>query len=84
VYYSDEFNRRRKDFGQERTDIANVTVCYNKSYTTPDAVRQLAVEECGKFTKQARFQKNDYNLCPLLTPVAAVYACEPTVPGLVR
>lgn len=75
VYNTDEFNRD-SDFylkGLDRRDT--VGVCYSKRRTTPGAVSALAVAECRRFGKVAVFTSTSYNLCPLTTPVAAIYDC---------
>ncbi len=82
VYLADEFNRKRRDYGKDPTDIKEVTICYHKRATTPEAITQMAEEECGKFNKRARFLEHDYALCPLVTPVAAKYACDSVAPGI--
>ncbi|MEQ8193249.1 MAG: hypothetical protein RIB59_02055 [Rhodospirillales bacterium] len=72
---SREFDRTREDFGQEPKDINEAIVCYNKFKTKPETVKNMAVVRCAKYNKQAIFQRQDLNLCPLLTPVAAYYRC---------
>jgi len=75
VYDSDEYNREAKDFGKPVTDIDEVTVCYNSWDTTPAQVSKLARAECAKYSKNARFEEQNYSSCPLVAPVAAIYAC---------
>lgn len=41
----------------------------------PDEIVRMAHKACGVFGKQAVFEKNDYTLCPLSHPIAAVFAC---------
>jgi hypothetical protein len=77
VYTSQEFNRTRKDFGRDPTDIRSLVICYSSQSTTPEAVTKLAEAECGKFKKRAVFAKQEVYECPLLTPVSASYACQP-------
>jgi len=76
VLHANEFNRSAVDFGKDPTDIEAVTICYRSSSTTPQDVRALAVKECAAFGKTARFIKQNYLSCPLLTPVAAHYSCD--------
>lgn len=71
-----EFNRDHADFGKDRTDIAEVTICYNTRGATPADVTRLAVESCGEFGKSAVFEGQTYAICPLSHPVAAVFTCE--------
>ena len=75
VYKSGEFDRASKTFGKEPEDLSSVTICYNKIGTKPEIISKLAVEECGKYGKQATFLKQKFDLCPLFTPIAAVYDC---------
>lgn len=76
VFKSGEFNRASKTFGKEPEDLKSVTICYNKMVTKPEIISKLAVEECGKYGKEAIFWKQNFNLCPLFTPIAAVYDCK--------
>ena len=76
VHNSGEFNRSSEGFGQPVKDISQVTVCYNSSSATPRQVTQLAVAECARFNKTATFTRQDYNICPLASPVAAIYNCQ--------
>lgn len=76
VHIPDEFNRGSEDFGKDITDRADVTICYSADDTTPDVVRKLAVDECARFGKVAKFVDQNYSACPLLTPVSAHYECE--------
>jgi hypothetical protein len=71
-----EFNRSSVDFGQDQTDISEVTICYRGSSTTPNVVRTIAENECAAFGKSARLINQDYLSCPLATPVAANFVCE--------
>ena len=75
VYNSGEFNRASKTFGKEPEDLSSVTICYNKIGTKPEIISKLAVEECGKYSKEAIFLEQKLDLCPLFTPIAAVYNC---------
>ena len=76
VFKSGEFNRASKAFGKEPKTISSVTICYNKMVTKPEIISKLAVEECGKYGKEAIFFEQKFNLCPLFTPIAAVYGCK--------
>ena len=70
-----EFKRDTAYFLEGLTDRTFVEVCYNKRKTTPEAIRKLAIDECNRFGRIAAFSKTTYNVCPLTTPVAAVYDC---------
>lgn len=76
VFNPGEFNRASKTFGKEPENLKSVTICYNKMGTKPEIISKLAVEECGKYSKKAIFFEHKLDLCPLFTPIAAVYDCQ--------
>jgi hypothetical protein len=76
VYTAAEFDRTRSDFGRPVTDIDAVTVCYGTWSASPAEVTTLAREECGKYGKVAHLVGQDRRTCPLVTPVAAHFACR--------
>ncbi len=49
--------------------VKSVTINANHA----EAIQELAVNECRRYGRAAAFSKTDYNVCPLTTPVAAVY-----------
>lgn len=61
--------------GPVLTDGSEISICYAKRGTTPNALKQIADEECGRFGLTSQFAKQDHGICPLVTPVAAQYAC---------
>jgi hypothetical protein len=75
VFIEQEFDRDRPGFGREPSDRSEVWICYNKLYTTPETVRELAVAECGHFGKDARLIDQSILSCTLSHPVRANYAC---------
>lgn len=75
VHKPGQYNRASADFGRPVIDISSVTICYHSSSATPQQVRKMAVDECGRFNKRAEFSEQNYETCPLTTPVAAVYSC---------
>lgn len=75
VYNESEFNRNSPNFNREPVKIDSVTICYNKYGTKPSIIANMAVEECAKFNKKAEFVRQSLSLCPLFTPVAAIYNC---------
>jgi len=75
VHNASEFNRSAQGFGQPKTDISAVTICYNSRSATPRQVSQLAISECARFNKTAQFSKQSIEICPLQAPSAAVYDC---------
>lgn len=79
VYYADEFDRHRKNFGQDPKVITEIVVCYNAKATRPDEIVRLAEEECASVGRKATFLRSGYEICPLLTPAGAHYTCyDPT------
>ncbi|HER25874.1 MAG TPA: hypothetical protein ENI69_02060, partial [Rhodospirillales bacterium] len=60
VYKEGEFDRSSPNYGKELIDMPGVTICYSSRGSTPAQVRALALEECGRFGKSARFVKQDY------------------------
>ena len=76
VFKSGEFNRDSKTFGKEPDNLKSVAICYNKMGTSSEIISKMAVEKCGKYGKKAIFFEQILNLCPLFTPIAAVYDCR--------
>ncbi len=74
-YKAGEFDRSLPNFAKEATDITSVTICYGTRGTTPEEIRDMAQTECAQFEKTARFTEQNYQTCPLLTPVAAYFEC---------
>lgn len=68
-------NRDHPEFAMERTDRSAFTVCYAKSETSPEVVRDLAIKECRRYGKRAAFVDTTYRTCPLMAPAGATYAC---------
>jgi len=75
VYNASEFNRTSPNFAKDPTKIDSVTICYNKFGTKPAIVANMATAECQKFNKKAEFVSQSLSVCPLFTPVAAIYNC---------
>lgn len=79
VYYPDEFDRRRQGYGQDRTTLSEIIVCYNAKAATPDEIVRLAENECAGVGMKAAFTRTGFETCPLLTPAGAYYTCyDPT------
>ncbi len=76
IHNPNEFNRESADFAKEITDRDSVMICYAKSSTTVQDLLAMAQAECGKFGKEARFQKHDFLQCPLTTPARAIFSCS--------
>lgn len=75
IYVDREFDRTREGFGVRPDDLAEVVVCYNTLWATPEEVADLAVARCAEYGKTARFRDHEYRECPLMTPAGAVYDC---------
>jgi hypothetical protein len=75
IYKEGEFNRNALDFNKEPKDRDKLTICYNKSDTSPQDVLDMAKDECGKFGKSAKFINQDRLTCPLMNPIAANFTC---------
>lgn len=61
--------------GPVLTNGSQISICYAKRGTTPNALKIIADEECGRFGMTSQFAQQDHGLCPLATPVAAQYSC---------
>jgi len=72
-----EYDREAASFakGPIHNDGSEIYVCYAKSNATPAQVRVLAENECGRFGLGAVFIGQNYELCPLMTPMAAGFEC---------
>lgn len=75
VYNASEFNRASPTFAKDPKEIDSVTICYNKYGTKPAIIANMALEECARFNKKAEFVRQSLSVCPLFTPVAAIYDC---------
>jgi hypothetical protein len=62
--------------GTKSVEIADqVMVCYNAEWANPKDVIGLAVKECGKTKRKAKFVKHDFLACPVLLPARAYFSC---------
>tara|TARA_Y100001960_G_C14371590_1_gene679377 strand:- start:199 stop:633 length:435 start_codon:yes stop_codon:yes gene_type:complete len=75
INIDNEFNRDSKYYLQGQQSRNNVEVCYNTRSSTPKQIIEIASKECMRFGKRAKFSKNSYTICPIRTPVAAIYEC---------
>ena len=75
IHDSAEFNRESGDFGKVRTERNDVTVCYWRNSTSAQEVASIANSACQEFGKVAVLESQDMGTCPMLTPIAANYAC---------
>lgn len=56
--------------------VTMVEVCYNRTTTTPEAVRKLAEDACVKKGGHAVFVRHRSLQCPLLQPAGANFVCR--------
>lgn len=75
AYKQQEFNRALPSFVQPNAGEGGIEICYNKLSTTPEALTRMASEHCAGFGKTARFARQDYLECPLMTPARAAFHC---------
>jgi len=75
IHQSEEFNRSRPDFGRPLKDRTELTICYNKRSSSPQEIKQMALDECGRFNRTPVFVDQDFATCPLLTPTAINFRC---------
>jgi len=75
IYKADEFNRNNANFAKELKDRTTVEICYNKRYTTPKLLLQMATDECRRFGKRALFSKSKTLECSVSAPAQAVFWC---------
>lgn len=78
-----EINRDSSDYpdGPKRVAGSELTVCYSRSASTPQEIYKLADDECRRFGLTAVLSEQVYTLCPIITPMAALYTCEAAVAG---
>lgn len=78
-----ELNRDSPYFpdGPDLAEGDNVTVCYSKSASSPKEIFELADNECRRFGLRAELDEQVYTLCPMVTPIAAIFTCEIAVAG---
>ncbi len=80
VFQQGEFQRDSRFYLEGVTDLQEVKVCYTKRGTTPKQVTEVAQNACAQFSKKAIFREQSYRVCPIVTPIAAVYDCVDDAP----
>lgn len=75
IYVPQEFDRTRSDFNKPLKDRNEVIICFNKLKTKPHKIVNMAALECSRFNKDAKFNRQEADFCPLVTPIAARYWC---------
>jgi hypothetical protein len=75
AFTEEEFNRSLPTFRKTNPDMKEVIVCYGKSGATPQQIVEIARQECAKIGKVPRFNRQDYLVCPVTTPVSVHYDC---------
>src|SRR5579859_5317905 len=58
-------------------DGDRVAVCYNKLFTTPEQVRAVALQACGRDSEPQLISQDIKLDCPVMTPVRAQFLCTP-------
>ncbi len=75
VLIDGEFDRESVYYRDGIPDRREVKVCYAKRGTTAREVAALAQRECALVAKKAVFREQNFQICPFVTPMAAVYEC---------
>ena len=75
IHLAREYDRESETFLKGITDRDDVKICYAKRKTTPSVISQMAAAECRRFGKIAKFREQTLRICPLATPIAAVFDC---------
>ena len=78
INVNNEFNRDSNHYLQGPQSRNKVEVCYNTRSTNPKQIIEIASKGCMRFGKRAKFLKNSFTICPIRTPVAAIYECYNT------
>ncbi|MEK9673638.1 MAG: hypothetical protein VW268_14240 [Rhodospirillaceae bacterium] len=81
VHHDSDFDRDHPEFAKDNVVRSTVVVCYSKSATTPEKVAALGRAACAKMGRTAEFDTTVYTLCPMVTPVAAVFRCNEATGG---
>ncbi|HEY3918847.1 MAG TPA: hypothetical protein VGL83_13695 [Stellaceae bacterium] len=60
-----------------------ISICYNRLWNSPDAIKSAAAQACGNTTMSPRIisQNIDLDACPVLTPTKAVFSCGTAPPA---
>lgn len=75
VLVEGEFQRSSAAFLNGVSDRQEVKVCYAKRATSAKEVTALARSACALDSKTAVFRQQSFQICPLVTPIAAIYDC---------
>jgi len=75
IHYPQKYDRESREYLDGIQDRSEVTVCYSKSGGTPAQVTELARQECARYGKRAVFREQSYQVCPMITPIAAIFDC---------
>lgn len=76
AYKWDEFNRESPQFNKPLQVGEPVYVCYNGLSTTDLDVQKVAEAKCATLGRTAVRLKEEVSICPLLTPITAIFRCD--------
>ena len=76
IFDPHEFNRDSLQFGKISKDLKSVKICHKKGVTERNKITKIAQQKCSEYGKIARFEKQDFLHCPILTPSGAIFLCE--------
>ena len=75
IFKHGEFNRTSPSFNVIPKDRKSVKICYSEISSDLNILQALAGKECGVYGKIAKFEKEDFLHCPILTPSGATFLC---------
>lgn len=76
AYKWDEFNRESPLFNKPLAVGQPVYVCYNGMGTTDLDVQKVAETKCAELGRTAVRLREEVSICPLLTPMTAIFRCD--------
>ena len=74
--YVDHVDKNMRMGWRSEATFTVVEVCYNRSTTTPEAVRRLAEDVCIEEGAGAAFADHRNFHCSLSRPVSAIFVCR--------
>ncbi len=75
IHEDQKYNRGSELFLHGIKDREKVIICHTNLRSIPQPVKRLAQTECQRFKKSAQFRNKALDICPLFTPIAAVFDC---------
>ena len=76
IFDAHEFNRGSLNFDKISKDLKSLKICHKKGVTERKQIIKIAQQKCSEYGKIARFEKQDFLHCPILTPSGAMFLCE--------